>query len=84
MTACGREPYEHRLAGHHSHISGDGAGSLDLILCNVERKEIINALQRAGGRRTLAARLLGISRSRLYRRMDALGILFEDPGTGRA
>jgi len=47
---------------------------LDRTLNVVERQEILDALTRARGRRTLAAKLLGISRSRLYRRMDMLGI----------
>lgn len=50
------------------------AGALDSILERVERDEIIAALHRTGGQRTKAARILGISRSRLYRRMEALGI----------
>ena len=54
--------------------SGEGIGSLDRILTTIEKREILNALNRANGQRTLAARLLGISRSRLYRRMEALGI----------
>ena len=49
-------------------------GALDSILERVERDEIIAALHRTGGQRTKAARILGISRSRLYRRMEALGI----------
>lgn len=54
---------------------GDPAGgALDQVLASVEKREILTALRRADGRRTEAARLLGISRSRLYRRMDALGI----------
>jgi len=51
--------------------------SLDDILTSIERREILAALHRAHGQRTLAAKALGISRSRLYRRMEALGI---DPG----
>ena len=51
-----------------------GARSLDEILSTIERREILGALRRANGQRTQAARLLGISRSRLYRRMEALGI----------
>ena len=54
--------------------SAEGIGSLDRILTTIERREILNALNRANGQRTLAAKLLGISRSRLYRRMEALGI----------
>ncbi len=51
-----------------------GSRPLDEVLATIERREILNALQRADGQRTMAARLLGISRSRLYRRMEALGI----------
>lgn len=51
-----------------------GMGPLDRILTGIEKREIVAALKRANGQRTLAARMLGISRSRLYRRMEALGI----------
>jgi len=50
------------------------ATSLDEILEQAERRAILAALRRAKGRRSLAARMMGISRSRLYRRMEALGI----------
>ena len=43
-------------------------------LADLERREILNALRRTGGHRTLTAKALGISRSRLYRRVEALGI----------
>jgi len=48
--------------------------SLDETLALIERREIIAALDRAQGQRKMAANLLRISRSRLYRRMEALGI----------
>ena len=51
-----------------------GVGLLDHLLGSLERREIVSALERSNGQRTLAARVLGISRSRLYRRMEALGI----------
>ncbi len=47
---------------------------LDDVLAFVERRAILTALRRAAGRRSQAAREMGISRSRLYRRMEALGI----------
>lgn len=53
---------------------------LDPILERVERDAILDALRQAKGQRNKAARLMGISRSRLYRRMDALGITSSDPG----
>jgi len=55
--------------------NGDGGDlSLDEVLASVERRAILSALRRAGGQRSQAARAIGISRSRLYRRMEALGI----------
>jgi transcriptional regulator with PAS, ATPase and Fis domain len=47
---------------------------LDSRLEGLARDTIINALKNTKGQRTKAARHLGISRSRLYRRMEALGI----------
>lgn len=48
--------------------------SLQAIVENAERQAILAALHRSGQNRTLAARELQISRSNLYKRMDALGI----------
>jgi PAS domain S-box-containing protein len=47
---------------------------LDGVLADVERRTILDALHQTRGQRSRAAKLMGISRSRLYRRMDALGI----------
>jgi len=52
----------------------EGRRPLDEVLAAIEKREILSALQQADGQRTMAARLLAISRSRLYRRMEALGI----------
>lgn len=54
--------------------SGKKMGPLDNKLSSLERTEILTALEETHGQRTLAAQQLGISRSRLYRRMEALGI----------
>ena len=54
--------------------------SLDDILTKVEIREILGALQRANGQRTAAARMLGISRSRLYRRIDSFKIDLNEVG----
>jgi DNA-binding NtrC family response regulator len=53
------------------------SGRLGDVLARVERREILSALRRTNGHRTLTARALGISRSRLYRRVEALGIDLE-------
>lgn len=52
----------------------NAGGVLDRKLTALERREIVEALNQAGGQRTQAAKALGISRSRLYRRLEALGI----------
>jgi DNA-binding NtrC family response regulator len=48
--------------------------TLDAILARVEKEAILAALQRCEGQRSQAAKSMAISRSRLYRRMEALGI----------
>lgn len=58
----------------------DTALRLNPYMERVEREAILRALDSAGGQRSRAAQLLGISRSRLYRRMDALDI---NPGRRR-
>ncbi len=47
---------------------------LDPVLANVERDAIRRALRAADWQRNKAAQFMGISRSRLYRRMEALSI----------
>jgi DNA-binding NtrC family response regulator len=46
----------------------------DLNLANNERRLIESALQQAGGNKSQAARLLGITRRTLYSRLKLLGI----------
>ncbi|MCE9547311.1 MAG: sigma 54-interacting transcriptional regulator [Planctomycetia bacterium] len=56
---------------------GDGAGSLtlgDLNLEDMERQLIAEALKRTAGNVNEAARLLGIGRATLYRKMDEDGV----------
>ncbi len=48
---------------------------LEEYLQKIERKLIQQALDRASGNKTKAAELLGISRPRLYRRMEWFGLL---------
>ncbi|UCG32416.1 MAG: helix-turn-helix domain-containing protein [Phycisphaerales bacterium] len=53
---------------------------LDKLLQLVERKLILKAIRDNHGHRSAAARQLGISRSRLYRRLTQLDIQIEDSG----
>lgn len=69
------------LRGEATDAAGDvgRALRLDPILARIERETILAALRQAGGQRNKAAQIMSISRSRLYRRMDALQIRFDEP-----
>ncbi|WP_197527302.1 helix-turn-helix domain-containing protein [Pirellulimonas nuda] len=60
---------------------GDKGEPLDLaaLTARVEREVIERAILRAGGNRSKAARLVGMTRPKFYRRLKELGI---DPPTG--
>jgi DNA-binding NtrC family response regulator len=56
---------------------------LDELLASIEREVISRAMAQAGGNKTAAAELLGMTRPRLYRRLVQLGMAAEeDSGTG--
>lgn len=55
---------------------------LDQFLAQIERELINRALDKANGNKALAARMLGMTRPRLYRRMTQLGLLADTPGGG--
>jgi two-component system, NtrC family, response regulator AtoC len=44
----------------------------------VERRYILRVLQSAGGNKSIAARILGLDRKTLYRRLDAYGVSGRD------
>jgi two-component system response regulator AtoC len=55
--------------------SGDSAPSaLDAQRREAEREAILDALARAGNNRSLAARLLGVSRRTLYNKLEEMGV----------
>ncbi len=54
---------------------------LDSLLLQVEREQIELALTEARRNKAKAAELLGITRPRLYRRMEVLGIVDEETGS---
>jgi DNA-binding NtrC family response regulator len=49
--------------------------SLEVLLAEVETNYILWALAQAKDNKTAAAELLGLTRARLYRRMEALGLV---------
>src|SRR5262249_21318746 len=54
--------------------NGDASRPPELSLEAAEREQILRALQASGGKRIEAARLLGLSRRTLYRKLDRYGI----------
>jgi DNA-binding NtrC family response regulator len=55
---------------------------LDELLAGIEREAIARALAEAGGNKTEAAELLGMTRPRLYRRLVQLGFVTEPKDSG--
>jgi len=58
---------------HHARIRSDADPDADLLV-NVEREHIQRALLRANGNKKAAARMLGLSRRALYRRLERLDL----------
>jgi len=58
----------------------DGAGALAEVLAWVEKEMIIKALKETGYNVVHAARLLGITRTDLYKRMHRRGINYDVVG----
>ena len=54
------------------------AADASLALNDMEKKQIIHALEQAKGNRTLAAALLGIGRTTLYSKMRLYGIKYKE------
>jgi DNA-binding NtrC family response regulator len=63
-------------ADRAAHVSTSSSHSLglDQQLESVERQSIQRSLERAKGNKSRAAKLLGISRARLIRRLGQLGL----------
>ncbi len=64
----------HLVADAASHVPVEEPIELDRFLAQVERELVVRALRLARGNKARAARLLGLSRPRLYRRMVQLGL----------
>jgi len=55
---------------------------LEEVMERVEREHLGQAMRRSRGNKAEAARLLGLTRPRLYRRLQQLGMLDENVKTG--
>lgn len=67
------EPHHLPPSFNKSQLAGS-SGTLDEQLARAERAAIQTALQTADGNRALAARMLGIHRTALYKKMNRLGM----------
>ena len=76
LVAAGELPVKLRLAEDAERYArpSDETIDLDAFLQQIERELIQRAVRRAGGNKTQAAKLLGLNRPRLYRRMVQLGL----------
>ena len=90
LTSSGNELRAHHLPPLTGAADPSGAttptpmavgygGTLRETRAAVERANILRALERVGGSRTRAARLLGISRVTLYKKMNKYGIPVRKP-----
>jgi DNA-binding NtrC family response regulator len=91
LILAGSDPIgvEHLSFGRPEMVGAAGAGGVDwvpaipvggLSLELLERELILQALERAGGNKSQAARLLGLTRRTLYSRMEKHGL--RKPGEG--
>lgn len=62
------------LRNLHSHLSSFGGPSPVIPLAEVEKKAILEALEYTKGDRTVAAAMLGIGRTTLYRKLKEYGL----------
>jgi len=60
-------------------VAGEAPPTLDAQRKGVEREAVKQALDKAHGNRTLAARMLNISRRTLYNKLEALGLVEGQP-----
>ncbi len=82
-SAIVNHSFERQLEGRNQEISSsaspfaagmNGAGSTVIPLAEVERKAILHALEYTKGDRTVAAAMLGIGRTTLYRKLKEYGL----------
>lgn len=72
---CLRELVENALEDYFSHLNGEMPNDLhQLVTAQVERPLLAKTLDYAGGNQTKAAKMLGISRATLRKKLAAHGL----------
>ena len=66
----GRQGCSHGVAGHCSTAASNGNGDSKIVpMLELERQTILNAIAQLNGDKLQAARLLGIGKTTLYRKL---------------
>lgn len=71
-----RESVRHAIERYFSHLDGQGVTDLyDMVICEVEEPLFNTVMRITGGNQSLAARLLGISRGTLRKKLEQFDLL---------
>jgi len=71
-------PHAEKWDDNNNHSTYAGPHDLTDALRAYEKMHIENVLKETDGNRAVAAKMLGLSRSSLYRKLDSLGICRND------
>ena len=71
-----RESVKHSIERYFAHLDGQQITDLyDMVICEVEEPLLQTVMRITGGNQSLAARLLGISRGTLRKKLEQFGLL---------
>ncbi len=71
-----RESVKHSIERYFAHLDGQQITDLyDMVICEVEEPLLQTVMRITGGNQSFAARLLGISRGTLRKKLEQFGLL---------
>lgn len=71
-----RESVKHAIERYFSHLDGQHVTDLyDMVICEVEEPLFSTVMRITGGNQSLAARLLGVSRGTLRKKLEQFDLL---------